>query len=752
MEFVEADQEKSIENLNLENKLQRLMDENLQYSNKIQKMDAAQMENELYQLDVELAQSRMKSLCSFVPSEVFKDDMEVVDCDLMIQRLSRKCTLALEHLKDQFNLHDYIVASNTTHKDTEERFFGFRLVRQLVSISTVLHEMHNTITKSKDTQQWLSFINLQWDIKAQEHSVDLLINSIKTREINETYSLDGIVKAERILKALAQKHQMIPERNLALEALRNVVYDCQEILVEHQRVQRCVTMALSLDRDTNTISEAEELCKGEEIKERVKLVLNPCRRALKLLQKDHFHAIKDTDISTVNGVIPFAASCGELLNTLKKLQENLSAQVSDFDSDSKTVDEMKEVLVNVLNSFVNINDDSVSVADEETEKPEAIEADATPTDNSNVWKGIENSLTALNRGIEKYASSLQELSSQYEAEQESTSDSSADPLATAFQQRASTFYDEFKSLNTLKQTLQDTIQQLKEKEASVQSLEKSVSSGTQIQQLLETKVQKLNERQSELMEQLEQEKEETKRQSKSWEDALVAMQEDIDLLEREKSDLSERLALQKKYGTLTQTEEETNLRVPLSAVNKELSALRSSIGYLQQENALLRSENSAKQMRVDLPPLPLTNNNKVSKDLSETLVTYRKELQGLLTRIQRLQSSPSVVSLPLDAEVTNQRAERVAELKILCCKVDDLQDRIQHLVGKIPQTSKQAQFAAFPEPSLVQQTQPKLSGKITLPASPSLQELLPKCMKTHKLCLTAPAIQQISSVVMLGVQ
>lgn len=772
-EFVESEQEKSIETINLENKIQNLMDENLQFSTKIQKINVIQMDKEFADINSNILSKKMEFLCSYVPSEVFKEDMEVIDCFLLVKEFLKKTNLAIDYVKNQYQLHDYVVSSKTNDvKENEERFFAFKIIRSLVSISTLLHEIHENMIKEKSTDKWLEFNHLQWDLKAQQHSIDVLLNSIKLNEFNESFSMDHILKAERIIKSLAQKYNLLPQRNLSLESLRNIVYDSQEFILTHQKIQRSVSLALSLHSETSISSEVEETCKGEEMKQRIKQILLPCRKALKLLQSDLFYHINEKDFSKITMIISFSATLHEYLSIIQQLNSIISTKLSDsFDSDTSAT-KVKQILLETLESLINKTKqpEQITIVEEGEEQTSAtnnndtIIADSSDKISSSPWSFVETGLTKLTKALELYSNDLQEIFDRYELQnkdeqQENDQNRDNDSQFSAFEKRSKLYRGEFESLSILKANDEKNQEKLKENENNIQALEKSLENSNQIQKILQGKIEKLNEKVEKLNEQLINEQNEAKVQIKSWEDALVAMQEDIDLLEREKSDLLEKVSLQSKYGSLSQNnenDENSSLRVPLQAVNKEIHGLRSAISYLQDENSILRSKlssNSLKDLgKIDFQPSSSSSSSS-SISVSNLVTNYRKELHGLLSRIQRLKNSPIVIELPFNDKLLNQkRNERSIELKLLQSKVDDLQDRIQHTISKIPSISKSSNFASFPDNSLLNQLtgNQKLVGKLNVPISDSLRSLLPSNIANHqKLCVPSHDVKQINSVVLL---
>ena len=409
---------------------------------------------------------------------------------------------------------------------------------------------------------------------------------------------------------------------------------------------------------------------------------------------------------------------------------------------------------------------------------EGTESNETKEEEKTIWKFLENHFNQLNKSLEEYSIQTEKIL------EETTTPEKEEAKQSALDKRAKQFFNEFGNLNKLKEELSDTQTQLKQKELQIANLDKSIVNLQRMNEILEEKVKKAKEKLNATEKDLENTKEESKQQIKSWEDALMSMQEDIDSLEKEKAELIENLSSNTKSGsnlfgssTLSGIASLASNagggmigNIPFNLVSKEIANLQSIINYLHLENAQLRSKESANKLKENLPPLQLdasifsaSNKKKLTplqRSTTNEIQNYKTQIQALSNQMNFIRSNPRVVSLSIPSSSPSSSSSlpgeslntATSEIHLISKKVGKINDEVKLLLDKLSASSSNSNFISpeyFKAPAA--SSNQILCGKVTIPLSEQLKKLLPANVpRVHQLSVSPATAQQIHSVVSIG--
>ena len=241
-------------------------------------------------------------------------------------------------------------------------------------LSNYLQEMSESIKNMEEVERWEKVGKLGWDVKAQEHEIDNLMNLISKNELNEQYPLEYIDKSERIIKSIGNSQNLFLKRTKIIENLRNLIYDQQEIILELNKIQYFLTIHFCETSIDPSVSESEKLhdfsikkneieqfCKLNEFKERIKFILSYSRKSLQFLQDKKFPFVSEEWNKFFDSLFPLSASSNEILILIKNISADLQSKLTDFDpsasasASSSFLDSIKSLLNSVFNSHLSSN-------------------------------------------------------------------------------------------------------------------------------------------------------------------------------------------------------------------------------------------------------------------------------------------------------------------------------------------------------------------------------------------------------------
>lgn len=472
--------------------------------------------------------------------------------------------------------------------------------------------------------------------------------------------------------------------------MQAVAYGCQFLLLEHQLLQRTIAHNLAVDEATSAVAAVAELCQTPAFRAAVKGVLDQAKTAFRSLDRTEVDVFNGEGLSEL--VASYSArrsDCAELLRSINSVASEISNAVSDLDSQARSQEEMTTLLSAALQSaFPSAEGEEVPT-----------EEGATP------WAKPLAELLSL-------GGSMAALSETAAIVSANAVDAAASDSIPALHARAATIKGELDSLNTLKAQLDEKRTIIEGQASKVAAQESDLAEGQRARTLLEGRISSLLSREEELQRVVSEKDAEIIKQAKTWEDALVSLQEDLDTAEAENRELADRLAQGRKPGSskrgLTTTASGTNLSAHVGVTGAMPTELLAATEFLRKENRLLRSQAAAAGVRrLSLAPLPA----KVQEE--PALVKCRQQLHRLRQATMAVRACPVVVDLTAVGE--QAATSRCAEVALLRAGAAKLRTAVQRALSSSHQEEGVPSFAEAFDTNAAKLSS-RMVGRLRLPA------------------------------------
>ena len=798
LEYQMKDQESSVEQESLEEKTSKLADENIQLRSKLDKYEAALIREEISLIDSSLSSKHLKSIFLFLPTDIIKKENDSLLSSLSLQRLEKKTSLIIHHVKSKYHIHDYLLPS-TTDRNIDERYFGYKLIWQLSTALSYLQEAQLSFDHEKDVNAWLAYSSLQWDLPSFEHSIDKLLSSIQSNSLNETYPIHDLELDVKKIRSITSKHGALPDRSKSIDQIRSIVYTCQFTVLELHRIHRYLSLNLVQYNLPQSKSIVEAITRLEDFKPIVKKLMERCRKIIKYLYSDHLRLPNHSKVDQLNSLsLSISSISRDSFAVIEKIAKDVGDLVSNIESDPKSLSDLLSLLLSFISSAQNIQGDSISISSDNTSNNNTIADQSSSLDNNNddnnnnnnnnednnnneeeesnkeekirkeyrhYFGFLEKKLEEVERGLEGIYEMAEEVAGEEEKKKEYEEYLS---LPSALDLHAASIKSELNSLHLLKQKITSLDEIVKGKEEEIANHLTTIANANRKQTVLETRIQEWKKKGEDLSQQLLSSDLEFKRQLKTYEDALVSMQEDVELLEQEKREMAEKLSQSRKFGGLSSADSKlsssSDLSLPFELVSKEISSLREALHYLRVENSRLKSKSflSSSSSSSHLSSLSLPSSRALTGEAVKDISYCKNELKSLNQQLFLLHSSPKVIDLQspssssLSSSSSSSSYSRANDIAIINEKSKNLQIKIHSLIAQSSSSSnhngdlaidqknnQKGRFAPMVDANVVHHLNDiphngKLTGKISVPLSSHLKDLLSSISPSSPVNLSLP--------------
>lgn len=646
----------------------KLTDENLQLKNQVERLEAGLLDNHMRKIEASKALQKTSIICSFLPDHWRKEEFEAVEAQLEVSRLQSKCQLLVDDLKPAFHLHQYAVAA-VTSKSLEDRIFGIKFVSKLETIGQLLASIGTQIEQSKDLASWLEYRKIQWELAPLQNLLDSLFELVKKRELYQTPSehteayscICEIDTTLKNLRHLRDKFFGSIVKDELLERSQTVIYNLQLLMLLYNRVQKVVSVNLHVSNSTELKNVLLQLCNFDHLKANAKRALDECRKLRKHVAKmptssmAHYLSNSDHLISEMETRLSGSIELVELL--LRKLDEHFAP------GRPTSISHSPEQLRTVLLRFFEDAEKAIPLLTTLLSSLPPIELTLTAGDDvsaeidkshslDNHEEEINSPSFALSSWLERQLNHILKLSSRADLNTtENLPPSGAEEFGTrpgsALDAASILVREEINSIRVLSTKNIELKSQLDEKKSEILKKDQEIVEAGRKEAALRAKIEQLSKKMTELNEEIAATEMENAKQTKTWEDALLAVQEENNSLEEslrklkeESGELQNRLDQVSAFGLGAEGAGNNSI---FEKINREIDNLNRAICFLREENSILRGRacSTALDGLPDLPRVSLPSKSTEQKQLSE----LQSELRGLLVASRKAATSLRVVDI-----------------------------------------------------------------------------------------------------------
>ncbi|XP_076437452.1 dynactin subunit 1-like isoform X2 [Babylonia areolata] len=673
---------------------------------------AKTIDMELRKLEVLQATSHVKMLLSFMPDAFLNrgGDHDALSVLLMVPRVINKADLLASQVKEKFEMVEKLEREHVLKgSKAEQCSFAHHLVLHLASLNTTMHQYESALNNCGE-DLFVKVGTLLPEMSAHEKSLDHYIDMLRKDQLDETVSLDLLVKSIGFFQQLYSVHlsnERVDCTSLMCDGVRNVLSACDCITTDITRLKILLLPGQEqsefsiLLRDLETCNNDTRLC-ARKIKRRLPQEGSAIATPLRFSKEIH-----DLLMDCCHNVMRVA----DILQTVSQGAMNQASVMTD--KEGVMARKMEELTCEAVSKVHNKDDTG-------------------PYECLRQWFGtVVGTMNKLANAMEN---------GEYDF------DGTHDKKTLApVRLRGEAMRSHFGDVEVMKGKLDAKDDEMKEIKRLLKIKQEEVSEQQVRVGLIEKKLENANKEADERVDKMQRKLDEVnvqfKKKEKEFEETYDTLQGEIDNLEQDKAELKERLRVLSKK-TLLEGFTRQNPAQPGAPVSpggsvsgsntslvespqlvQQMESLKEALLFVKRENVRLKGDKMKNQLsklaplRVPQKPvglrsptghvaLPEVPENVAGKtDLSTLAGRTRK----LLTEANKLSACPKVVDItkrkPGNVPLTDhsspaqQLVTRTAELTRLEKQATELQVQVTTLLAA-NRTGGQVRtdFSTFPTP------------------------------------------------------
>ncbi|KAK3590123.1 hypothetical protein CHS0354_041172 [Potamilus streckersoni] len=713
---------------------------------------AKTIDMELRKLDVQQANTHVSLLQSFMPDTFLNrgGDHDAVLVLLMVPRIISKAELLATQVRDKFEMVNNIDKETVlkSHK-AEQCSFANHLILMLNILQGIMRQYESAL-KTCSVDLFLKIGTLLPEMAAHEKTVDYFIDLLRKDQLDESTSLDLLDKSLNFFTQLHSVH------------LVNETLDCTTFISDQVRLVVCASDCISTD-----ISRLRVLLQPRQEKAEISILLRDletCNNDTRLCARKIKRRLPQGDSSTT--MTP--------LNFSKEVQDLILECCKNINRVAKT---LQLVGIGAMQQAAILTDAEGLMA----KKVEEISYQASDKvygkEDTGPYECLRTSFGVVVGTMNKLASAME--NGEYDFD--GTSEKKPVPPVVM---RAKAIKSQIADIENMKFKLESKEEDVKELKRQIKLKQEELSEQQIRIGLIEKKLENATKDSDEKVEKMQRKLEEAQnllmKKEKEFEQTADALQADIDTLEREKSELRERLKVLSKKTLLegisrqagqSATSPVTGGLSPSSSFSvqdspillQQIELLKEALRFVKDDNIRLKAEKT-KEIVDKLPPLRVpkkptgltsTTGHVTVGELPESvpgkveLSALARQTAQLLQEVNKLSACPKLVDISKRQSGTSPVYEKsnparqlintTANLTLLERKTQDLQVQVTMLLAA-NRTGGQVRtdFSTFPTPEFARVLHEKNRdsvkiGRVTVPATGTKGEMIPLNIQPHQL-------------------
>ncbi|XP_041368819.1 dynactin subunit 1-like isoform X2 [Gigantopelta aegis] len=719
---------------------------------------AKTIDMELRKLEVQQVTAHVQLLLSFMPDSFMKrgGDHDAINVLLMVPRVINKAELLSSQIKDKFDVVDRIEREDVlkSHKG-DQCSFANQMILLVNTLQSVMRQYESAL-QTCSVELFTKVGTLVPEMSAHEKSIDYYIDLLRKDQLDETVSLDLLEKSISFFQQLYSVH------------LVNEKVDCTSLMADQVRL-----VLSACDCITTDIT-------------RLKILLMPG-------QEQSEFSILLRDLETCNNDTRMCA---------RKIKRRLPQEGSAIVTPLKFVKEIQDLLLDSSRNITNVSKTLALVAhgamqqasimteahpnkefsDAEGLMPKKMEELAYQAVDKIYSKEDNGPYECLRLSFGTVVGTMNQLANAMENGEYDFDGTHDKKIVAPVRQRANTVKAQIADTEVMKykldnkeEAIMDLKKQLKLKQEEISEQQVRISL---LERKFENATRGSNEQVDKMKRKLDDAMIQFKKKEKELEDTLDVLQGDIDVLEREKLELKERLKVLSKKTLL---EGLTRQSSGMSAKSKKKATspsgsfsgvfpgtpsqesplllqqnecLREALRVVKNENIRLTADKLKKTM-ASLPPLKVPkkpvglasptglvsvgqlpdstlgkNEINILLKKTSTLLADANKLSACCRVIDISKKKPGVKPTTENTGPAKQLVEQTASLVSLNKQIQEVQVQITTLLASHrPGGQVRTDFATFPTPQFAKVLHEKggdsqLIGRVSVPV-PGQNEVIP---------------------------
>ncbi|KAL3863717.1 hypothetical protein ACJMK2_005462 [Sinanodonta woodiana] len=723
---------------------------------------AKTIDMELRKLDVQQANSHVSLLQSFMPDTFLNrgGDHDAVLVLLMVPRIISKAELLATQVRDKFEMVNNIDKETVlkSHK-AEQCSFANHLILMLGILQGIMRQYESAL-KTCSVDLFLKIGTLLPEMAAHEKTVDYFIDLLRKDQLDESTSLDLLDKSISFFTQLHSVH-------LVSETL-----DCTTFMSDQVRLVVCASDCISTD-----ISRLRVLLQPRQEKTEISILLKDletCNNDTRLCARKIKRRLPQGDSSTTMTPLNFSKEVQDLILECCK---NINRVAKTLQLVGIGAMQQAALLTDGSMDFKKYNDAEGLMA----KKLEEISYQASDKvygkEDTGPYECLRTSFGIVVGTMNKLASAME--NGEYDFD--GTSEKKPVPPVVM---RAKAVKSQIADIENMKFKLESKEDDVKELKRQIKLKQEEMSEQQIRIGLIEKKLENATKDSDEKVEKMQRKLEEAQnllmKKEKEFEQTADALQADIDTLEREKSELRERLKVLSKKTLLegisrqagqSATSPVTGGLSPSSSFSvqdspillQQIELLKEALRFVKDDNIRLKAEKT-KEIVNKLPPLRVpkkptgltsTTGHVTMGELPESvpgkveLSALAKQTAQLLQEVNKLSACPKLVDISKrqlgsspgyeKSNPARQLINTTANLTLFERKTQDLQVQVTMLLAA-NRTGGQVRtdFSTFPTPEfarvLLEKNRDSVKiGRVTVPATGTKGEIIPLNIQPHQL-------------------
>ncbi|RUS81403.1 hypothetical protein EGW08_010841 [Elysia chlorotica] len=717
---------------------------------------AKTIDMELRKLDVQLANSHIKMLLSFMP-EAFMGrggDYDAMSVLLMIPRIINKADLLASQVKDKFDVTDKIERDDVlkSHK-AEQCSFAYNLILLLNTLQSVMAQYESALT-SCSTDLFLKVGTLHPEMSAHEKHLDYYIDLLRKDQLDETISVDLLEKSIGFFQQLYSvhlSHERVDCTRMMSNDVRLVLSGCDAITTEVTRLKLLLLPGQEQSNFSILLKDLET-CNNDT---------RTCARKIKRRLPQQGSAVA-TPLKFGKEVQDLLADCCKQVGKISRL--------------------LKVVAAGAMQQAAVMTEQVSKETDREGLLPKKFEelaheaaGEIYSKENTNAYESLRFSFGTVAGTMNKLANAMENGEYDFDGTHDKKDRAPIKLRAEAVKAQASDMEAVRAKVDLKDEEIKELKKMLKMKQEEMS--EQQVRIGL-VEKKLENRSREAEDDLKKVQRKLDDSALQLKKKEKEFEETYDALQSDIDSLEQEKTELKERLRVLSKNTLLQNISRQSSVQVPGNGsstslngsmvqesplLGQQITALKEALHFNKQELIRAKAERMKKQM-ASLTPLHIpkkptgmasSTGSVAIGDLPDSvsckidLNNLVKKTKNLLGEANRLSSSPKVIDIsgrkpgmPPATEKAGpmkQLISRTSEITSLEKFTQELQVQITMLLAA-NRTGGQVRtdFSTFPTPEFAKMLHEKSSdsmkvGIIQIPTAPGKGNVIPVNVRPDQL-------------------
>ncbi|KAK3741300.1 hypothetical protein RRG08_034345 [Elysia crispata] len=728
---------------------------------------AKTIDMELRKLDVQLANSHIKMLLSFMP-EAFMGrggDYDAMGVLLMIPRIISKADLLASQVKDKFDVTDKIERDDVLKSHIAEQCsFAYNLILLLNTLQSIMAQYESALT-SCSTELFLKVGTLHPEMSAHEKHLDYYIDLLRKDQLDETISVDLLEKSIGFFQQLYNvhlSHERVDCTRMMSNDVRLVLSACDAITTEVTRLKLLLLPGQEQSNFSILLKDLET-CNNDT---------RTCARKIKRRLPQQGSAVA-TPLKFGKEVQDLLADCCKQIGKISRLLKQVAAGA------------MQQAAVMTggkLSDLEKLQEQVSKATDREGLLPKKFEelaheaaGEIYSKENTNAYESLRFSFGTVAGTMNKLANAMENGEYDFDGTHDKKDRAPIKLRAEAVKAQASDMEAVRAKVDLKDEEVKELKKLLKMKQEEMS--EQQIRIGL-VEKKLENRNREAEDDLKKVQRKLDDSALQLKKKEKEFEETYDALQSDIDSLEQEKTELKERLRVLSKNTLLQNMSRQSSVQVsgngsatslngsmvqesPLLA--QQVTALKEALHFNKQELIRAKAERMKKQM-ASLTPLQIpkkptglaSSTGSVAIGDVPDSVTCKidlnnlvKKTKNLLGEANRLSSSPKVIDISTrkpgmppatdKAGPMKQLISRTSELATLERFTQELQVQITTLLAA-NRTGGQVRtdFSTFPTPEFAKMLHEKSSdsmkvGTIQIPTAPGRGNTIPVNVRPDQL-------------------